>query len=100
MLFATERYESFNSVVRQALVHSNRQAPSLDSSRTFANFDHIKHIFSGGFWKDSRFGNWVQVLPAVCSIIEKSGTFRGFLGIHEKAIQHGGMWIGFGTMQN
>ncbi|KZT50729.1 hypothetical protein CALCODRAFT_406879, partial [Calocera cornea HHB12733] len=52
VLFSTERYEAFNGVFRRCSVLSNRQAPSRDIAHTFAHFDRIQHITSGGFWKD------------------------------------------------
>ncbi|KAG8711711.1 hypothetical protein FRC11_002079, partial [Ceratobasidium sp. 423] len=52
LLFSTERFESFNGVFRAASTFSNRQAPSRDIARRFANMERAKHICSGGFWKE------------------------------------------------
>ncbi|CUA75716.1 Dynein heavy chain, cytoplasmic [Rhizoctonia solani] len=43
LLFSTERFESFNSVFRAASMFSNRQAPSRDIARRFANIERAKH---------------------------------------------------------
>lgn len=50
--FATEAYESFNSVIREWCIHSNRQAPSLDTARHAAGWMHIRHLSSGGFFQE------------------------------------------------
>lgn len=50
ILFATEAFESFNAVIREKSIHSNRSAPSLDIARAFAQCDRLRHIASGGFF--------------------------------------------------
>ena len=47
-LFSTETFESYNAIIRDFSVHSNRQAPSRDIGRCFANMNRIRHIISGG----------------------------------------------------
>lgn len=49
-LFATEAFESFNAVIRAKSVHSNRQAPSRDIARAFAQGNRIRHLLSGGYF--------------------------------------------------
>jgi hypothetical protein len=58
-LYATERYEAFNSVLRTALVLSNRQAPSRDAASRFAGYDRVKHLLTGGKWYDEQSRRWV-----------------------------------------
>ncbi|KZT58019.1 hypothetical protein CALCODRAFT_414151, partial [Calocera cornea HHB12733] len=48
VLYSTERYEAFNTVFRQCSVLSNRQSPSRDIARLFAQFDRVRHIMRGG----------------------------------------------------
>ncbi|EIW86698.1 hypothetical protein CONPUDRAFT_69138 [Coniophora puteana RWD-64-598 SS2] len=50
ILFATEGFESFNALIREASVHSNHLAPSRDIARSFASINLIRHIISGGFF--------------------------------------------------
>ncbi|KAI9572721.1 hypothetical protein HD554DRAFT_1996893, partial [Boletus coccyginus] len=52
IIFSTERYESFNHVFCLSCIHSNRQASSKDSCKTFVHHDIVKHITTGGFWFD------------------------------------------------
>ncbi|KDQ25284.1 hypothetical protein PLEOSDRAFT_1027446, partial [Pleurotus ostreatus PC15] len=48
ILFATENFESFNGVIRDHSVHTNRKAPSRDIGRGMAQFSRIRHLLSGG----------------------------------------------------
>ncbi|GAB1518686.1 hypothetical protein RhiTH_001750 [Rhizoctonia solani] len=74
LLFSTKRFESFNGVFRAASTFSNRQAPSRDIARRFANIERAKHICSGGFWKEG--GEWVCASPAIRAYPAKSTVFR------------------------
>ncbi len=49
-LFATEAFESFNAVIRAKSIHSNRQAPSRDIARAFAQGNRIRHLLAGGYF--------------------------------------------------
>ena len=48
ILFATEAFESFNAVIREKSVHSNRHAPSCDLAYGFVRCNRIRHLLSGG----------------------------------------------------
>ena len=50
ILFATEAFESFNAVIRAKSIHSNRQAPSRDIGRAFAQGNRMRHLLSGGYF--------------------------------------------------
>ncbi|KAL1685525.1 hypothetical protein GGG16DRAFT_118784 [Schizophyllum commune] len=50
MLFATEGFESFNAVIREASVHSNRHAPSRDIATQMARRNRVRHLLSGGLF--------------------------------------------------
>ncbi|KNZ47346.1 hypothetical protein VP01_6487g1, partial [Puccinia sorghi] len=45
-LFAKEKFESFNSVLRKASVNSNRHRPGRDLAVTFANYESIQAVLS------------------------------------------------------
>ena len=51
ILFATEAFESFNAVIREQSIHSNRHAPSRDIALGFANTNRIRHFMSGGVFQ-------------------------------------------------
>ncbi|KAI6026560.1 hypothetical protein BKA83DRAFT_121163 [Pisolithus microcarpus] len=48
ILFATEGFESYNAVIRDHSIHSNRQAPSWDIARGMARCHCVHHFLSGG----------------------------------------------------
>ncbi|KZT33465.1 hypothetical protein SISSUDRAFT_955499, partial [Sistotremastrum suecicum HHB10207 ss-3] len=50
ILYATEGFESFNAVIRDWSIHSNRQAPSRDIGIQAAEAACIRHLMSGGFF--------------------------------------------------
>lgn len=60
IIFSTECYESFNHIFHLSCIHSNHQAPSKDSCKTFAHHNIVKHIATGGFWFDSNQKRWVR----------------------------------------
>ncbi|PLW04511.1 hypothetical protein PCANC_27956 [Puccinia coronata f. sp. avenae] len=45
-LFATEQFESFNSVLRTASVHSNRLRPGRDLALSFLNYQALRLVLS------------------------------------------------------
>ncbi|KAI9617016.1 hypothetical protein H4Q26_010654 [Puccinia striiformis f. sp. tritici PST-130] len=53
-LFATEKFESYNGILRNVSVHSNRQSPGRDIAITFSNYNSFRHIFSGGLLYDQK----------------------------------------------
>ncbi|VDB95486.1 unnamed protein product [Peniophora sp. CBMAI 1063] len=50
VLFATEAFESFNAVIRDHSIHSNRHAPSRDIALGLAHASRVRHIMSGGLF--------------------------------------------------
>ncbi|POW08999.1 hypothetical protein PSTT_07118 [Puccinia striiformis] len=47
-LFSTEKFESFNGVMRNASIHSNRQSPGRDIAITLDNYYSFRFLLSGG----------------------------------------------------
>ncbi|KAF8750716.1 hypothetical protein RHS01_08918 [Rhizoctonia solani] len=82
---SSERYESFNSTFRAASVHSNRQAPSRDIARTFALFDVVKHVMSGGTWYDSKKGGYIHAGSSIFQLRESSPLTNRLLGVKKQA---------------
>lgn len=60
---STEVFECFNAIFRLCSILSNHLAPSHDIAYKFGSMDHLKHILSGGYWKQD--GEWVRAGPCV-----------------------------------
>ncbi|KAJ7706508.1 hypothetical protein B0H14DRAFT_3099671 [Mycena olivaceomarginata] len=78
--WATEIYESHNTVFRLCSVFSNRLAPSRDIAVKFASMDRVKHFLSGGYWWDPIFEQWAQAGWGVQQILLTDPTFQRHLG--------------------
>ncbi|KAH9941761.1 uncharacterized protein BXZ73DRAFT_41717, partial [Epithele typhae] len=83
IVFSTERYESFNHIFRLASVYSNRQAPSRDACRSFALNDIVKHIVTGGLWRDPVNHKWMRAGSAVLRYIADHPNHCRILGLPE-----------------
>jgi len=91
LLFATERYESFNTPFRLSCIHSNRLAPSRDSAHIFANQDRVKHIVCGGWWFDPTSERYRSATPKVISTILEQEDYCHLVGIHKGTRKDPGM---------
>jgi hypothetical protein len=47
------RFESFNSVIRQMNLSTNRQACSRDIGKMYAKHQILKYVINGGSWGDN-----------------------------------------------
>ncbi|KAI0751777.1 hypothetical protein C8Q80DRAFT_1099078 [Daedaleopsis nitida] len=102
-LFATEAFESFNAVIRAKSVHSNRQAPSRDIARAFAQGNRICHLLSGGYFRYRGDGlaaeeglghrgdgsswlrsDWTTVGEGPRSLVQTENTVTSYLGLEPK----------------
>ncbi|CUA71593.1 Valine--tRNA ligase [Rhizoctonia solani] len=79
ILFATERFESFHGVFRAGSIHSNRQAPSCDIADYFVGLNRLKHICSGGYWKEG--DSWVRASSCVREFVAGHKEFYTLLGL-------------------
>ncbi|KAL1699940.1 hypothetical protein EV121DRAFT_283734 [Schizophyllum commune] len=75
---STEVFECFNAVFRLCSVLSNHQAPSRDIAQKFTSMDRVKHILSGGYWKEG--SQWVQAGSGVRSVLRKKPIIQRYLG--------------------
>ncbi|KAF7965722.1 hypothetical protein HWV62_42165 [Athelia sp. TMB] len=81
LLFSTERFESYNAVFRGASIYSNHLAPSRDIAWTFARMDRVKHIMTGGWWKDTKSNSWVCASSRVMQHILDHRVHSALLGL-------------------
>jgi hypothetical protein len=75
---STEIFECFNAIFRLCSILSNHQAPSRDIARKFASMDRLKHILSGGFWKQDN--AWVQAASNVREVLQTMPINQRHLG--------------------
>ncbi|KAI9104935.1 hypothetical protein DFS34DRAFT_590034 [Phlyctochytrium arcticum] len=78
VLFATEKFESFNPIVRVQLAHTNRHAPSKDVSSRFARARTVRHLISGGYWQEG--SRYVNGGPKLLDLF-KDETVQSALGL-------------------
>ncbi|KAJ6563490.1 hypothetical protein B0H10DRAFT_1929455 [Mycena sp. CBHHK59/15] len=76
--FSTEVFECFNAIFRLCSVLSNHQAPSRDIALKFADLERVKHILSGGFWKQG--SEWVSAGKDVRRLLVKTTVLQRHLG--------------------
>lgn len=112
ILFATEVFESFNAVIRNKSIHSNRQAPSHDIAVAFAQCNRVRHLLSGAYFRRAaaapeilqkfgvpqstntvnaqEAGIWVEVAaaPKVLLADPASSTVLGYLGLDTAVIDN------------
>ncbi|KAA1067642.1 hypothetical protein PGT21_012428 [Puccinia graminis f. sp. tritici] len=81
-LFATEKFEGYNSNLRNASVHSNLHSPGKDIGVTFANYRVLWHILLGGFFLDKRQGRYSSAGPCVTEIFSQSATVQKLMGFN------------------
>ncbi|KAJ6614498.1 hypothetical protein B0H10DRAFT_1803312 [Mycena sp. CBHHK59/15] len=84
VLFSTERYEAYNAVFRACSIYSNRLTPSRDIAWSFAGIDRVKHVVTGGWWKDSRTGTWTCANPRVLRHILEHPEMAAMVGLPTK----------------
>ncbi|KAJ6501774.1 hypothetical protein DFH09DRAFT_1051553 [Mycena vulgaris] len=90
VLFSTERYEAYNAVFRACSIYSNRLTPSRDIAWSFAGIDRVKHVVTGGWWRDSKSKKWVCAKPRVMRHILNHPEFAAMVGLPTKQIREPG----------
>jgi hypothetical protein len=79
-LFATEKFESYNGILRNASIHSNRQSPGQDIAITFSNYHSFRQIISGGFFYDKKKKLYLQSSNHVTNLFNSNPLIQQTLG--------------------
>ncbi|CAH7676417.1 hypothetical protein PPACK8108_LOCUS11548 [Phakopsora pachyrhizi] len=74
-------FESYNGVVRQASIHSNRQSPSHDIANNFQNYSALRFCLSGGNLKAQDLNSNSYQSYQGRSIFIKIPTIQKLLGL-------------------
>lgn len=64
-LYIVEGFEGWNRIWRLCSILSNHHSPSRDIAVKLCKAERIKHLLSGGFWRDGRSKTYVQAGKAV-----------------------------------
>jgi hypothetical protein len=86
-LFATEKFESYNGIVRTASIHSNRQAPSRDLAHSFANYQIERLLFSGAYLYDVKSRGYFQASSHVTNIFHQNLLIQKSFGYNSTLIK-------------
>jgi hypothetical protein len=79
-LFATEKFESYNGVLRKASVHSNKLAPGRDLATSFDDFGSLRFVVSGGVVLDETTGDTRSIGPSVTSVFSDNPSVQKSMG--------------------
>lgn len=79
-LFASEKFESYNSVLRMTSIHSNKQAPGRDLAITFDNYLSSRFLFSGGLIYDNTDDSFTQASSNIKRIFQKNPLIQQSMG--------------------
>ncbi|KAA1109490.1 hypothetical protein PGTUg99_010474 [Puccinia graminis f. sp. tritici] len=79
-LCSTEKFESYNGVLRNASIHSNRRAPGRDIAKTFETYASHRFVLSGGVIHDHSTGITRSIGPNVTNFFSNSKVVQQSLG--------------------
>jgi hypothetical protein len=80
-LFASEKFESFNGILCNASIHSNRQSPGRDIAITFENYQAMRLILSGAYLYDHRNMHHFQPSLNVTEVFRTNKGIQNLMGI-------------------
>ncbi|KAI8449480.1 hypothetical protein BY996DRAFT_8387722 [Phakopsora pachyrhizi] len=86
-LFATEKFESYNGVVGQASIHSNRQSPSRDIAITFLNYSAIRYCLSGGYLQTELSRSNISSSYQVKNLLQNTPSIQNLLGLESQTFK-------------
>ncbi|KAI8458285.1 hypothetical protein BY996DRAFT_8385499 [Phakopsora pachyrhizi] len=86
-LFATEKFESYNGVVCQASIHSNRQSPSRDIAITFLNYSAIRYCLSGGYLQTESSRSNISSSYQVKNLLQNTPSIQNLLGLESQTFK-------------
>ncbi|KAA1128585.1 hypothetical protein PGTUg99_007608 [Puccinia graminis f. sp. tritici] len=85
-LTSTEKFESYNGVLRQASVHSNKLSPGRDISNAFEAYSTLKFVLSGGWIYDGISGAWRTASDDVTAFFRGSSEVRRSMGYNDAVV--------------
>ena len=86
-LFATEKFESFNKILRLDSIHTNRHSPGRDIAISFVNFQSLRLILSGAQLTNHRSGQTFQPGPNVTRIFLENEMIQQSMGYNINMVE-------------
>ncbi|PLW50201.1 hypothetical protein PCASD_01786 [Puccinia coronata f. sp. avenae] len=86
-LFLTKTFESYNGVLQQASVHSNRQSPGRDLAVTFDNYAALKFLVSGGVIHNEATGGAATASDKVQNVFSSNPQLQQAMGYNHLTAQ-------------
>ena len=84
-LYIVEGFEGWNQIWRLCSILSNHHSPSRDIAVKLCKVERLKHLLSGGFWRDKDSKLFVQAGRAVRGLLDSDKTLRRRLGLSQTA---------------
>ncbi|KNE94633.1 hypothetical protein PSTG_11996 [Puccinia striiformis f. sp. tritici PST-78] len=84
VIFSTKKFESFNGVVRQSSIHSNKQAPGRDIAVAFDSHACLRFVISGGRNNDPILKTWTTASRQVTQVFHNNRNIQRALGYNEE----------------
>lgn len=94
-LYIVEGFEGWNRIWRLCSILSNHHSPSRDISIKLCKAERIKHLLSGGFWRDKESKKYVQAGKAVQGLFSADKVLQRRLGWSQTPSLEPGMYIFF-----
>lgn len=85
-LFATEKFESYNGVIRNSSIHSNRQSPGRDLANSFSYYQLFRSLVSGTKLLDQTRGCYFQSSSQVREYFDNNPIIQKSLGYNSSQI--------------
>ncbi|OAV86382.1 hypothetical protein PTTG_29941 [Puccinia triticina 1-1 BBBD Race 1] len=85
-LYATEKFEGYNSILQNASIHSNRQSPGKDIGVIFGDYHNVRQLVSGGYFYDKKSGVYCRASPAVISIFLDNPSVQKSMGYNAETV--------------
>jgi hypothetical protein len=91
---SVETFECFNAVFRRCAILSNRRAISHDIASQFSRMGVVKHLLSGGFYRDTN-NKWNQAGSGVSLLLRDDPVIQTHIGWSSSASKVPGLVIIF-----
>jgi hypothetical protein len=88
-LFATEKFESYNGVIRNSSIHSNRQSPGRDIATSFNNYHIMRWLSSGTKLYDQETRRYFKASPEVINIFKHNLNIQHSMGYNTHSLKNG-----------